>query len=74
MSVPQDSAPFGRLLREHRLTAGLTQEALAERAGLSTRAVSELERGGRRGPRRETVALLAASPAATAPSAWRARG
>jgi len=50
---------FGALLRRHRLLAGLTQEGLAERAGVSARAVSDLERGGGRAPRLETVGLLA---------------
>src|SRR3712207_6064134 len=50
---------FGDLLRRHRLAAGLTQEALAERAGLSARAVSDLERGLRRAPYRDTVRSLA---------------
>jgi non-specific serine/threonine protein kinase len=50
---------FGELLRRHRLAAGLSQEALAERAGLSARGVSDLERGVHRAPRRDTVALLA---------------
>ncbi len=50
---------FGALLRRHRLLAGLTQEGLAERAGISARAVSDLERGGGRAPRLETVGLLA---------------
>ena len=53
------STTFGALLRQHRLTAGLTQEALAERAGISTRGVQDLERGVRRAPRAETVRLLA---------------
>ena len=35
---------FGGLLRDHRHRAGLTQEALAERAGLSTDGVQKLER------------------------------
>ena len=52
-------AAFGALLKEHRLAAGLTQEELAERAGVSARAVSDLERGGRGTPRLRTVALLA---------------
>jgi transcriptional regulator with XRE-family HTH domain len=45
---------FGALLKRHRLAAGITQEGLAERAGISARAVSDLERGGgaRRGWRR----------------------
>ena len=36
---------FGELLRQHRLAAGLTQEELAERARISVRAISDLERG-----------------------------
>ena len=50
---------FGDLLRRHRLTAGLSQEELAERAGLSVRGVSDLERGLRSSPRPETVRMLA---------------
>ena len=53
------AAPFSVLLRHHRVAAGLSQETLAERAGLSVRAVSDLERGARRAPYRETVRLLA---------------
>jgi predicted ATPase/DNA-binding XRE family transcriptional regulator len=52
------ATPFGALLRRYRLAAGLSQEALAERAGLSARAVSDLERGARRAPYRETVRSL----------------
>lgn len=52
-------AEFGRLLRQHRLAAGLTQEELAERTRMSVRALSDLERG-RRQPRRSTVTALAA--------------
>jgi predicted ATPase/DNA-binding XRE family transcriptional regulator len=50
---------LGALLKRYRLAAGLTQEALAERAGLSTRAVSDLERGRSRAPRYDTLDLLA---------------
>jgi predicted ATPase/DNA-binding XRE family transcriptional regulator len=50
---------FAALLRQHRLAAGLTQEELAERAGTSARGVSDLERGARSHPHRETVRLLA---------------
>lgn len=53
-----DSPPFGDLLRRYRLAAGLSQEALAERAGISVRSVSDLERGIYRAPHRDTVALL----------------
>ncbi|MGW5719843.1 ATP-binding protein [Amycolatopsis sp. NPDC003865] len=50
---------FSALLKRLRLAAGLTQEALAERAGVSPRAVSDLERDPRRLPRLDTVRLLA---------------
>ena len=49
---------FGALLREHRLAAGLSQEALAERASMSSEGISALERGHRRTPHRDTLALL----------------
>src|SRR5690349_791272 len=51
--------PFGALLKRQRLARGLTQEALAERAGLSARAISDLERGVNLAPRKETLRLLA---------------
>jgi predicted ATPase/DNA-binding XRE family transcriptional regulator len=54
-----EARPFGRLLTDYRCAAGLTQEALAERAGLSTSAISLLERGARTSPRNSTLALLA---------------
>ncbi len=49
---------FGDLLRRYRVAAGLTQEELAERAGLSRRAVGALETGERLTPHQETIALL----------------
>jgi predicted ATPase/transcriptional regulator with XRE-family HTH domain len=49
---------FGALLRRHRLAAGLSQDALAERAGMSSVGISALERGDRRSPYRDTVMLL----------------
>src|SRR5262249_29403466 len=58
-SETSTSDAFGALLRHHRRAAGFTQAELAERAGLSVRGVSDLERGARRAPYRETVALLA---------------
>jgi len=68
--TPGGTAGFGTLLKRLRLAAGLTQEALAERAGLSAKAVSDLERDPARTPRLGTVALLAdalgADPAARA--------
>ncbi|MDQ2992799.1 MAG: helix-turn-helix domain-containing protein, partial [Candidatus Eremiobacteraeota bacterium] len=50
---------FGDLLREYRSAAGLSQEALAERARLSPGAISTLERSARRGPQQQTLDLLA---------------
>jgi predicted ATPase/transcriptional regulator with XRE-family HTH domain/Tfp pilus assembly protein PilF len=56
-----ENPDFGLLLKRYRQAANLTQEELAERARVSPRAISDLERGARRTPRRETVALLAAA-------------
>ena len=56
---PSDAPTFGDLLRRHRRARDLTQEALAERAGVSVRAISDLERGARTHPYRETATLLA---------------
>ncbi|MGA5763724.1 ATP-binding protein [Nonomuraea bangladeshensis] len=50
---------FGVLLRSHRLRRRLTQEALAERAGISSRSVAELERGRGRSPRPRSLEQLA---------------
>lgn len=50
---------FGQALRQFRIAAGLSQEALAERSGVSARGISDLERGERKVPRLETVRLLA---------------
>ncbi len=59
--VTDRSSRFGGLLRRHRKAAGLTQEELAEKARLSARAISDLERGLYQSPHRDTVALLAAA-------------
>ena len=50
---------FGTQLRRHRRAAGLTQEQVAEQAGISVRAISDLERAVRHTPHRDTVVLLA---------------
>jgi tetratricopeptide (TPR) repeat protein/transcriptional regulator with XRE-family HTH domain len=50
---------FGELLRQLRSDAGLTQEELADAAGLSTRSISDLERGINQRPRKDTARLLA---------------
>jgi transcriptional regulator with XRE-family HTH domain len=50
---------FAELLRRTRVATQLTQEELAERAGISVRAISDLERGVKHTPRKDTVRLLA---------------
>src|SRR5919198_5224507 len=50
---------FGALVRQYRQAAALSQAALAERAGLSTDAISVIERGKRGVPRPDTVSRLA---------------
>lgn len=50
---------FGALLRRYRRDAALTQEELAERAGLSLRTIGDIERGIPRVYRSDTVDLLA---------------
>ena len=55
----QAALSFGGLLRQLRTGARLTQEELAEAAGLSPRAVSDLERGVNRTARKDTAELLA---------------
>jgi transcriptional regulator with XRE-family HTH domain len=61
--IPTDQAhqSFAALLQHYRLAAGLSQEELAERAGLSVRGISDLERGARRNPYPSTVRRLAAA-------------
>ena len=54
-----ERTPFRDILRRYRTAAGLTQETLAERANLSVRGLSDLERGVRRLPRADTITLLA---------------
>jgi predicted ATPase/DNA-binding XRE family transcriptional regulator len=50
---------FGARLRGHRMAAGLSQEELAQKAGLSANAVGQLERGERKHPYPHTVRSLA---------------
>ncbi|WP_051426091.1 ATP-binding protein [Jiangella gansuensis] len=59
MSGRNEVDDFAALLRRHRQAAGLSQEELAEKAGLSADAVAALERGRRRAPRPLTVRMLA---------------
>ncbi len=57
----QPALGFGGLLRQLRTEAKLTQEELAEAASLSSRSVSDLERGINRTARKDTAELLAAA-------------
>jgi tetratricopeptide (TPR) repeat protein/transcriptional regulator with XRE-family HTH domain len=50
---------FGGLLRRHRLEAGLSQEELGERSGLTARAIADIERGRTARPYRRSVRALA---------------
>src|ERR1700674_1895513 len=59
MATTDRPGPFGVLLRQQRQAAGLSQEELAERAGLSRRGISDLERGKRRSPYPATARRLA---------------
>src|SRR5437763_16646328 len=58
MTEAREPVSFGALVRQYRLGAGLTQAALAVRAGVSLRAVQDLERSVGR-PQRETARRLA---------------
>jgi predicted ATPase/transcriptional regulator with XRE-family HTH domain len=57
MTTPEPP-PLGHLLRLLRTAAAFSQEELAERTGLSVRAISDLERGVHQAPRLETIRLL----------------
>jgi transcriptional regulator with XRE-family HTH domain len=56
--MSEQQTAFGILLKRYRMAAGLTQEALATRAGLSARTIADLERGINRVPRHDTFELL----------------
>ena len=58
--VAEKKATWGRLLRQAREAAGLSQQTLAAQAGLDVSYISRLERGSRR-PRRQALLRLAAA-------------
>jgi predicted ATPase/DNA-binding XRE family transcriptional regulator len=58
-AVAEPGLSFAGLLRQLRAEAKLTQEELAEAAGLSPRSVSDLERGVHRIAHKDTALLLA---------------
>jgi predicted ATPase/DNA-binding CsgD family transcriptional regulator/DNA-binding XRE family transcriptional regulator len=59
MGSREGTGDFGARLRQHREAAGLSQEELAERAALTAKAISALERGERQHPYPQTVRALA---------------
>jgi len=59
MATDDSQSLFGERLRHLRVAAGLSQEALAVRSGLSVQAIGALETGKRRRPYPHTVAALA---------------
>ena len=54
-----EELPFGKRLKALREAAGLTQQQLAVKAGLSVSNLSQLEQGQKTDPRISTVAALA---------------
>src|SRR5215471_21518146 len=54
-----DGKAVGALLRQARRAAGMTQEELAEKTGVSVRALGDLERGLTERPHRKSLELLA---------------
>ncbi|GAA2083606.1 hypothetical protein GCM10009759_01890 [Kitasatospora saccharophila] len=66
---PADPAGFGALLRDLRTRAGLSQQTAAARAGLSARALRDLEHDRVRRPRESTVQRLVDALALTGPRA-----
>jgi tetratricopeptide (TPR) repeat protein/transcriptional regulator with XRE-family HTH domain len=64
----QPGLRFAELLRQLRAEAGLTQEELAEAAGLSPRSVSDLERGIHRTAHKDTAGQLADALGLAGPS------
>src|SRR6478672_4277869 len=59
MATSDGPGRFAVLLQRYRVAAGLSQEELAERAGLSRRGISDLERARRRRPHLATVRRIA---------------
>lgn len=62
-----DEETLAAMLRRVRVTAGLSQEALAEKSGLSAKGIAQLETGKRTAPRAETLRMLADALALATP-------
>ncbi len=59
MGAGENQGRFGELLRRHRVLAGLSQEELSARSGLSVRTIAKMERGHTVRPYRPSVQALA---------------
>src|SRR5262245_14190971 len=70
--VDRGSATFGDVIRAQRLRAGLTQQELATRAGVSVRALRYLEQGRIARPRRDAMRRLAEAVGLPADGHWSA--
>lgn len=57
--MASEDTTLGVLLRRHRASSGLTQEELADHAGISARTISDVERGLRKSVYRDTARGLA---------------
>jgi tetratricopeptide (TPR) repeat protein/transcriptional regulator with XRE-family HTH domain len=57
--VSDDGSVLRSYLRTHRLSAGMSQQQLAEASGLSVRAIGDLERGRARRPHPDSLRRLA---------------
>ncbi|KOV86340.1 NB-ARC domain-containing protein [Nocardia sp. NRRL S-836] len=57
--VDDSSDTLRELLKTYRVRAGLTQEELSDRSGISVRAISDMERGTAKSPQRRTIESLA---------------
>ena len=66
--MPEPPVTFAGLLRKLRTQTRLTQEELAQAAGLSPRSVSDLERGVNRTAHKDTARLLADALQLTGPA------
>jgi DNA-binding SARP family transcriptional activator/tetratricopeptide (TPR) repeat protein len=71
--VDRGLATFGDALRAGRIRAGLTQQELAARAGVSVRAVRYIEQGKVARPRRESMRRLAEAAGLAVEGEWHER-
>lgn len=58
-AAPNDARDLAEMITRLRVDHGMSQQALADRAGISVRAISDLERGVTRRPHRDTVRAIA---------------